>query len=185
MRVELLAILNDRMASPNELAKELEEGLSQTSYHIKVLRDFKMIEQVKTEPRRGAVEHYYKAVEKVFVTSEQLKLLPKSAQRGIWGPVLSDVEQDVNTSLETGVFARRDDFVVGREVQILDGKAREDAEALAAEFYERYEQLGVDSDQRRRKGKGDGAEIPTTAAVLLFDSALGKSLKPSTRRKRR
>jgi DNA-binding transcriptional ArsR family regulator len=185
MRVEILAILNDRMASPNELSKELEEGLSQVSYHIKVLRDFKMIEQVKTEPRRGAVEHYYKATEKVFVTSDQLKLLPKSAQRGVWGPVLADIEQDVSTSLETGSFAKRDDFVVGREVQILDGKAREDAEALAAEYFERYEQLGVDSDQRRQNGEGNGEEIPTTAAVLVFDSALGKSIKPAKRRRGR
>ena len=114
LRIEILAILNDRMASPNELRKELEEGLSQVSYHIKVLRDFQMIEQVKTEPRRGAVEHYYKATEKVFITAEQLKLMPKSAQRGVWGPVLSDIEEDLNTSMRTETFARRPDLVVGR-----------------------------------------------------------------------
>ena len=56
LRVEILAILNDRMASPNELSKALEEGLSQVSYHVKVLKDFDMINMVKTEPRRGAVE---------------------------------------------------------------------------------------------------------------------------------
>lgn len=182
LRIEILAILNDRIASPNELRKELEEGLSQVSYHIKVLRDFQMIEQVKTEPRRGAVEHYYKATEKVFVSAEQLKLMPKSAQRGVWGPVLSDIEEDLNTSMKTGTFARRPDLVVGREVQILDGKAREGAEDLAAEFYERYEQLGVESDQRRQDGEGDGEEICTTAAVLIFDSAEGKRLRTSKRR---
>ena len=61
LRVEILIILNERMASPNELSKELEEGLSQVSYHVKVLKDFECIEMVKTEPRRGAVEHYYRA----------------------------------------------------------------------------------------------------------------------------
>ncbi len=184
MRVEILAILNDRMASPNELSKELEEGLSQVSYHVKVLRDFEMIEMVKTEPRRGAVEHYYRASEKVFIPSWVLKLAPKSAQRSIWGDVLADLEQDMGTSLETGTFDKRSDLVVGRDVRILDGQGCEDAEELAAEFYERYGQLEVDSDQRREKGEGDGESIPTTAAVLVFGSAEGKNLKPSKRRKK-
>jgi DNA-binding transcriptional ArsR family regulator len=185
LRVEILAILNDRMASPNELSKELEEGLSQVSYHVKVLKDFDMVEMVKTEPRRGAVEHYYKASEKVFITSEELKLMPKSAQAGVWAPVMADIERDVSTSLETGTFDKRDDFVVGRDTKSLDGRARESAEELAAEFYERLEQLEVDSDRRRRNGEGDGEEIATTAVVLVFDSALGKALKPSKKPQRR
>jgi DNA-binding transcriptional ArsR family regulator len=37
--------------SPNELKKALNEGLSQVSYHIKVLKDFGMIELTRTEPR--------------------------------------------------------------------------------------------------------------------------------------
>ena len=66
LRVEILTILNERMASPNELSKELDEGLSQVSYHVKVLKDFECIEMVKTEPRRGAVEHYYRATSSGF-----------------------------------------------------------------------------------------------------------------------
>lgn len=186
LRVEILAILNDRVASPNELSKELEEGLSQVSYHIKVLKDFEMIEMVKAEPRRGAVEHYYRASSKVFIPSWVLKLLPKSAQRGLWGDVLADIEQDVGASLETGTFDKRADLVVGRDPRILDGEGREDAEELAVEFFERYEQLEVDSDRRRQDGEGDGESIPTTAAVLVFGSALGKKLKPSKgKRKKR
>jgi len=55
LRIAILTILNDRMASPNELSKELDEGLSQVSYHVEALKDYGMIEMVKTEPRRGAV----------------------------------------------------------------------------------------------------------------------------------
>jgi len=176
LRIEILAILNDRVASPNELRKELEEGLSQVSYHIKVLRDFKMIEQVKTMPRRGAVEHYYKATEKVFITAEELKLIPKSAQRGAWDPVLKDIEHDTNTSLSAGTFGRRDDLVAARETQNLDGQARQRIEEAATKFYEIFADAAVESDSRRQNGEGDGEEIPTTAAMLVFDSAEGKDL---------
>src|SRR5215212_8131241 len=78
LRVEILAILNERMASPNELSKELDEGLSQVSYHVKVLKDFECIELVKTEPRRGAVEHYYRATARSFLTDRDWRALPDS-----------------------------------------------------------------------------------------------------------
>jgi DNA-binding transcriptional ArsR family regulator len=184
LRVEILTILNERMASPNELSKELDEGLSQVSYHVKVLKDFDMIEMVKTEPRRGAVEHYYRASTKVFIPVWVMKLMPKSAQRRMFGDVLADIEQDVGTSLETGTFDERPDWVVGRDPRILDGQAREEGEELAAEFYERWEQLEVDTERRLRNGEGDGQSIPTTAVVLVFGSAEGKNLKPSKKRRR-
>lgn len=182
LRVEILAILNDRMASPNGLSKELEEGLSQVSYHVKVLFDFECIEMVKTEPRRGAVEHYYRASNKVFIPVWVMKLIPKSAQREMFGDVLADIEQDVGTSLETGTFDKRPDWVVGRDPRILDSKGREDAEEAAAEFFERYEEIEGEAANRRAKGEGDGESIPTTAVVLVFGSALGKKLKPTKKR---
>lgn len=55
--MQILAILNERVASPNELSQQLDEGLSQVSYHVKVLVDCDCIELVRTKPRRGAVEH--------------------------------------------------------------------------------------------------------------------------------
>lgn len=185
LRVEILAILNNQMASPNELSKALEEGLSQVSYHVKVLKDFEMIEMVKTEPRRGAVEHYYRASTKVFIPVWVMKLMPKSAQRHMFSDVLADVEQDVGTSLETGTFDKRPDWVVGRDPRVLDAQGREDAEELAAEFFERYEQLEVDSDRRRQKGEGDGEFISTTAVMLVFGSAEGKKLKPTKGKRRK
>lgn len=98
---------------------------------------------------------------------------------------MADIEQDVRVSIETDTFDKRNDFVVGRDCRRLDGQACEDAEALAAEFYQRYEQLEVDSDRRKENGEGDGQSIPTSAVVLVFGSALGKKLRPKKRRRRR
>jgi DNA-binding transcriptional ArsR family regulator len=184
LRVEILAILNDRMASPNELSKELEEGLSQVSYHVKVLKDFNCIEMVKTEPRRGAVEHYYKATQRAFLTSDVAKLYPKSAQQRMFGAVIADIGQDMTTALDSGKFDDRDDYVVSRTPAILDGQAREAAEKLGDEFIERFLLLEDETTFRRAKGEGDGEEIPTTAALLIFGSVLGKNLK-ATRKKGR
>lgn len=177
LRMRILTVLNDRVASPNELHKQLEEGLSQVSYHVKVLRDFEMIEQVKTEPRRGAVEHYYRATNKVFVPGWMAKAWPRSARRGIASTLLEEVETDIVESVGADLFDDRPDCVVARDPRVLDGKGREDAEEAAAEFFERYEKIGSESDKRLRNGEGDGERIQTSAVVLIFTSLTGKSLK--------
>ena len=58
----LLAALSGEV-SPNEISKSLGEGLSQVSYHVKVLRDDcgGILRRTRTEQRRGAVENYYRA----------------------------------------------------------------------------------------------------------------------------
>ena len=60
LRVQLLAALNEGVASPNELAKKLDEPLTNVSYHVRMLHDLWMLEPTNQEPRRGALEHYYR-----------------------------------------------------------------------------------------------------------------------------
>jgi DNA-binding transcriptional ArsR family regulator len=175
LRIGILTVLNDRMASPNELSKELEEGLSQVSYHVKVLKDFDMIEMVKTEPRRGAIEHYYRAIDEVFLPSWQMKLMPKSGQRTAYRNVLIELEHDMCTSLETGTFDKRSDWVVARDPGVLDSKGREDAEEAAADFLMTYKKIKAAATERLANGEGE--PVPTTAALLLFGSARSKKTK--------
>jgi DNA-binding transcriptional ArsR family regulator len=183
MRVQLLTILNDRMASPNELAKELGEGLSQVSYHVKVLKDFGMIEMVKTEPRRGAVEHYYRATSKVYVPSWVAALWPRSVRGRLSASILEEIEADLVESIEAGLLANRLDEVMTRDSRILDGQGRGDVEEAAAEFFQRFEKAGIDSNKRLRNGEGDGEKIQTTAAVMVFNSLKGRKLRVKKRSK--
>ena len=62
LRHRLLGMLDGRTASPNQLARELDLPLGRVSYHIRLLADLGAIELVRTEPRRGALEHFYRAV---------------------------------------------------------------------------------------------------------------------------
>lgn len=45
--------------SPKELAKEIGSPLPNISYHVKIMREFGVLELAKETPRRGAVEHHY------------------------------------------------------------------------------------------------------------------------------
>jgi DNA-binding transcriptional ArsR family regulator len=68
VRLRVLDILNARVASPSELAKELEEPLGNVAYHVKILEETGSIELVRTAPVRGALEHFYRATTDVSAT---------------------------------------------------------------------------------------------------------------------
>jgi DNA-binding transcriptional ArsR family regulator len=66
LRHRLLSRLNEGVASPKELAHETGEPLGTVSYHVRVLLELDCIELVETEQRRGAVEHFYRALMRPF-----------------------------------------------------------------------------------------------------------------------
>jgi DNA-binding transcriptional ArsR family regulator len=174
LRVAILDLMNAGEWSPNELKKALGEGLSQVSYHVKVLKDFEMIELTKTEPRRGAVEHYYRATERAFVPSGIASDIPKVAQRIIGNGFLESIERDVGDSLKAGTFYDRDDWHVGWIPADLDGQGRQDAEKLADQFIDDFLKIEAESATRRATDKGEGEHISTSAVLLVFGSKDGK-----------
>ena len=62
LRARILAHLDAGEASPKELAAALGEKLGNVSYHVRILARLGLIELVRETPRRGAVEHHYRAV---------------------------------------------------------------------------------------------------------------------------
>lgn len=55
----------DGMRSPKELTIPTNSGISNVGYHVRVLAEYKAIELVDTQPRRGSVEHFYEATDLV------------------------------------------------------------------------------------------------------------------------
>ena len=81
LRVRMLTLLNQKVSSPSELAEELDEPLGNVSYHMRFLADLNMVELVRTEPRRGAVEHYYEALEPPLISDDDWAQLPAALRR--------------------------------------------------------------------------------------------------------
>jgi DNA-binding transcriptional ArsR family regulator len=64
LRGQILTLLEDGgRRSPNQLARELGNGapLGTVSYHVRYLHRQDLIRLVDTQPRRGAIEHFYEA----------------------------------------------------------------------------------------------------------------------------
>jgi DNA-binding transcriptional ArsR family regulator len=72
IRARTLEALAAGPASPRQIAHGLGEPLGTVSYHVQALLRMGLIELLETLPRRGAIEHRYRAVVRVRVTIEPL-----------------------------------------------------------------------------------------------------------------
>jgi DNA-binding transcriptional ArsR family regulator len=171
LRVEILGILNERIASPKELSDELGEGLSQVSYHVKVLRDYECIELVKTEPRRGAIEHFYRATSRAFLTDRAWYRLPDSIRPGLSADLMELIVSDAGTSLKAGVLDARKDRHMSRTPVIVDEAGWEDLMKTLDEARKRVEQIQGESSSRLRKSDEDG--LTASVALLGFELVEG------------
>ncbi|HEX2096372.1 MAG TPA: winged helix-turn-helix domain-containing protein [Solirubrobacterales bacterium] len=182
LRVEILAILNERMASPNELAKELNEGLSQVSYHVKVLRDYNCIELVKTEPRRGAVEHYYRATSRAFLTDRDWHQLPDSVRTGMSADLFQMVIDDVVASLEDGTFDERKDRHMSWTPMFVDEKGWDDVRGILEKALK--DVMAVQAECVKRTAKSGAEGFNVSVAMLGYEVPEAAAKKPLKKKAR-
>jgi DNA-binding transcriptional ArsR family regulator len=187
LRVQLLAALNEGVASPNELAKKLDEPLTNVSYHVRMLHDLGCIELVDTEPRRGALEHYYRAVVRPFFGDRDWKRLPKNARGSISDAVLELVWEDAAEAIKGGLFDEREDRHLSRSVLSIDEKGWNDLHDLLAQTLDRAMQIQADSASRASKNGDDAFNVNLVMMTHPTPSTAKETTAPSsgTRKRRR
>ena len=183
LRTKMLALMNDREWSPRELSEELDEGLSQVSYHVKVLHEYELIELARTEPVRGATQHFYRALHRAYIPPSLVRHIPKSGRAIIVGDILGEIDKDVAASLQSGRFFSREDDHASWTPADLDAIGCGEANELADEFVARFLEIAGRSATRRANGESH-EHITTSAALLVFPSELGDQQKAPSRRKR-
>src|ERR1017187_230688 len=93
LRIQILRVLENRVASPSEIAEEIGAPLGNVSYHVRFLARVGLIELTSTKPRRGAVEHYYRAAGRVLVSGEAWAQVPQVVRNSLFGSTLEQVGQ--------------------------------------------------------------------------------------------
>ena len=176
LRVQLLAGLNEGVASPNELAKRLGEPLTNVSYHVRMLHDLGCIELVDTEPRRGALEHYYRAIVRPFFGERDWKKLPKNARGSISDAVLQLVWEDASEAIKSGQFDERYDRHLSRTVLALDDQGWDELQELLADTLDRA--MDIQAESASRASKSDGETF--CANLVMMTHPTPKSAKQTT-----
>jgi len=174
LRVRILSILETRdMASPNEMADELGVSLGVMSYHVRRLHALGFLELVKRTPRRGAIEHHYRAKARPHVTDEGWAETPSIVKRAMVGASLQQITGFINTAAAQGGFDRGDAHL-SRTVVALDEQGWKQLAGELARLMERVDEL-QDESLERVKESGDDADavIRRSAAVLMLFDAEG------------
>jgi DNA-binding transcriptional ArsR family regulator len=91
IRVEILAILNEGVRTPEELARLIHQPLSRIGHHIKELLDDGSIELAHIEQVRNTVKHYYRAVEVPFYSDEEVAAMPPETKQALAGVTLQAI----------------------------------------------------------------------------------------------
>ncbi|HEY0278281.1 MAG TPA: helix-turn-helix domain-containing protein [Solirubrobacterales bacterium] len=167
LRVRILTSLNRGISSPNQLAQELDEPLGNVSYHVKTLLEYDCVELVKTEPRRGAVEHFYRATERAFFSDADWAKIPASARKGIDGVILEAIGQDATQAMLEGTIDSRTDTHISRNPLVLDDAGWKELSKLLSETLEQSMKIGEGSASRLANDKVEGS--PATLALLHFE----------------
>jgi len=172
LRVRILSILETRdMASPNELADELSVSLGVMSYHVRRLHALGFLELVKRTPRRGAIEHHYRAKARPRVTDEGWAETPAIVKRAMVGASLQQLSSYVNTAAAQGGFDRSDARLSRRSVT-LDVKGWEQLGREMAKWMEQLEAIEGESLARVRE-TGEHETVKQSGVVLMLFEADG------------
>src|SRR4051794_4895110 len=161
LRQRILRRLNEGgVRSPNELSRELGDPLGNVSYHVRILRELDCVELVRTEQRRGALEHYYKATAQPWLDDKQWARLPAAFRRKTLGRTLSEILEAASDASQTGGF---DDpgATVARVPLDLDEQGWRDLVKLLNDTLDAAVKIQAESQDRQGKPGAEGTPIRT------------------------
>jgi hypothetical protein len=129
LRQRLIWEYTESVTSPSKVAAALGERVNLVSYHTAVLHRAGCIELVRTEPRRGAKEHFYRALITGEILDAEWPGLPTGLQRALVRLTMDTSWREAGDALPRGGM---DDAAahVSRTFLTLDRQGRDDLAAL-------------------------------------------------------
>lgn len=177
VRLDVVSILFERVASPNEMADQLRVALGNVSFHVTELVKDRVIELVKTEQRRGAIEHYYRACTRPEISNEELKKMPKATRRKMAALHIQAIVAEGLASLKHGKMDADDDLNLIWMPMALDEEGREKVSKLQAEMFEQLEAIKAKHSVPQEEGKS-GPPMRIAAMMWFERGGIARSMPP-------
>jgi DNA-binding transcriptional ArsR family regulator len=167
LRVQILSTLEDRVASPSDLATELGAPLGNVSYHVRTLADLGLVKLVKRRTRRGAVEHYYQARGRAQVSNRAWAQVPGVVKRSMVAVALEQAVDQAGAAAAAGGFDR-DDANLSRESMTLDAEGWTELSKAVDKLHGEMAAIQQRS-AARLKGAEQGAARQAGLVTMLFE----------------
>ena len=178
IRMKILGILDQRTATPKELAGALGLPLENVSYHVRTLKDFGFIKLEKTRQVRGAVEHHYKLAARPQIGNKLWEELPRVVKEALVDASLATLVEDVGRAAQQGGFDRAESHQANYSL-ILDERGVKEVEQILSDVEDRVEQASQEAQKRLEDGAGDRLALQ----VYFFDQPEKLSAEQAGRRR--
>lgn len=168
LRTRILAALENRTASPTDLATELDAPLGVVSYHVRRLHSLRFLKLVKRVPRRGAVEHYYTTVAGPRITDDAWMSTPTIVKQATISAALAELGTQASSSLTGGGFDRADCHLTRTPVTV-DAEGWEEISNELSSLLDRIQEIEAASHERLL-ASDHGDEQRAMIGLMLFES---------------
>jgi len=170
LRIQILDVLSERIASPNWLSDRLDATLSHVAYHTRTLNQCGCLSLVDTAQKRGATEHFYKAAPGSYVSSRVWRRVPQAILGGVSGATLQSFMDRAVAALEAGTIDAREDTVLTWMPLLLDRRGWEEVVSVMEEATDRVLEAQQKSDQRVADADIPPQTISTIAGLASFET---------------
>lgn len=165
VRAEALRVLNQRVASPSDIAREIGLPVANVSYHVNTLLRLGCIEEVEFRHVRGAVEHRYQAVRRPVADLPDSASMPPSVRSSIAAKIFENAARDAHAALAAGTVGDRADVHFVYTPMELDDEGWAQVHDILQGAYDEIE--GVREEAKARIGAG-AEPIPARVTILQY-----------------
>lgn len=166
IRIRLLAMLEEEPSSPVILATRLEQPLGTVAYHVRTLYDLGLLKLVRTRQRRGATEHYYRAVPPPPVSGEDWSELDAVSKQRLLTAMLTRAHEYATRSAAAGGFDNSEASFATRSLELDEQGWKELADA-SKRLLDEAERIAAAAAQRMATGGNGKLEVGLT--LHLFE----------------
>jgi DNA-binding transcriptional ArsR family regulator len=177
VRAAVLSILAERTCSPAEMARELDEDLSNVSYHTKQLVELECAELVSTRPVRGALEHFYRATERSLLEYEEWDQLDPAIADHFLAEIVKKMVDDFMTAARAKTIGENVDFQLTRTPLLLDQEGLQ--EALEVHERTRHELVDIASRSAARMIESGEEGVTVSSSQACFKMPTPRSHRAS------
>jgi DNA-binding transcriptional ArsR family regulator len=167
-RARAFTILGERTASPVEIAQEIGKDVGHVGYHVRKLLQLNVVELVEERPVRGAVEHFYRATSRAYVSEEEFAEQTVEEREVFTRHILQFHVADIARALDAHTFDARPNRALLRTPMVVDEAGFQELSELHDEMYERTLEIQTKSAERL-VGESESAGISTMSATMFFE----------------
>jgi DNA-binding transcriptional ArsR family regulator len=169
LRLQILSLLDNRVASPKQIATELGTPLPNTAYHVRQLAALGLVELVRRTARGGAIEHHYTANVRPTVPDEVWATLPDIVKRAYSSGTLQQAITQMVAAADASGFLASDSHFSRTPGQV-------DAKGWRAISRELLKTLGrveriVEESEARLAADPEQEGINAGVVMALFEQA--------------